>query len=87
MATSGRSGRSSILWGATGDPGSQSRANPDGARRLALIVFVSQEAHPGGRFEALFRFYGPDKPLFDRTWVLSDIKKVDRTPGAFRSTS
>ncbi len=31
---------------------------------------------PGGRFEALFRFYGPDKPLFDKTWVLPDIERV-----------
>ena len=30
---------------------------------------------PKGRFEALFRFYGPDKPLFDETWVLPDIEK------------
>ena len=29
-----------------------------------------------GRFEALFRFYGPEKPLFDKTWVLPDIEKV-----------
>lgn len=29
----------------------------------------------GGRFEALFRFYGPDKPLFEKTWVLPDIEK------------
>jgi hypothetical protein len=29
-----------------------------------------------GRFEALFRFYGPDKSLFDHTWVLPDIEKV-----------
>jgi hypothetical protein len=29
-----------------------------------------------GRFEALFRFYGPDKPLFERTWKLPDIEKV-----------
>ncbi len=28
-----------------------------------------------GRFEALFRFYGPEKPLFDKTWVLPDIEK------------
>lgn len=31
---------------------------------------------PHGRFEALFRFYGPDKPLFDKTWVLPDIERV-----------
>jgi hypothetical protein len=28
------------------------------------------------RFEALFRFYGPDKSLFDHTWVPPDIEKV-----------
>ena len=31
----------------------------------------------GGRFEALFRFFGPTKPLFARTWVLPDIERVD----------
>ena len=29
-----------------------------------------------GIFEVLFRFYGPEKPLFDKTWVLPDIEKV-----------
>lgn len=29
-----------------------------------------------GRFEALFRFYGPEKPLFEKTWILPDIEKV-----------
>jgi len=29
-----------------------------------------------GKFEALFRFYGPEKPLFDKTWVLPDIEKI-----------
>jgi hypothetical protein len=24
----------------------------------------------------LFRLYGPEKPLFDKTWVLPDIEKV-----------
>ena len=31
---------------------------------------------PGGRFEVLARFYGPQKPLFDKTWKLPDIEKV-----------
>jgi hypothetical protein len=31
---------------------------------------------PGERFEVLFRFYGPEKPLFDKTWVLPDIERV-----------
>ena len=28
---------------------------------------------PNGKFEVLFRLYGPQKPLFDKTWVLPDI--------------
>ena len=28
-----------------------------------------------GKFEVLFRFYGPQKPLFDKTWKLPDIEK------------
>jgi hypothetical protein len=31
---------------------------------------------PGGEFEVLFRFYGPEKTLFDKTWKLPDIEKV-----------
>jgi len=31
---------------------------------------------PKGRFEALFRFCGPENPLFDKTWVLPDIEKI-----------
>jgi hypothetical protein len=30
----------------------------------------------GGSFEVLFRFYGPEKPLFDKTWKLGDIEEV-----------
>ncbi|HEY6293545.1 MAG TPA: DUF1254 domain-containing protein [Terriglobia bacterium] len=29
-----------------------------------------------GKFEVLFRFYGPEKPLFDKTWKLPDIEKI-----------
>ncbi|MDF0673110.1 MAG: DUF1214 domain-containing protein [Nitrospira sp.] len=29
-----------------------------------------------GKFEVLFRFYGPEKPLFEKTWVLPDIEQV-----------
>ena len=32
---------------------------------------------PKGRFEVLARFYGPEKPLFDKTWQLNDIEKVN----------
>lgn len=31
---------------------------------------------PGERFEALFRFYGPGKAVFDKSWSLPDIEKL-----------
>lgn len=31
---------------------------------------------PAGRFEVLFRFYGPEKPLFEKTWTLPDLEKI-----------
>ncbi|UGY04311.1 DUF1254 domain-containing protein [Bradyrhizobium quebecense] len=31
---------------------------------------------PTRPFEVLFRFYGPDKPVFDKSWALPDIEKV-----------
>jgi hypothetical protein len=32
--------------------------------------------NPDGTFEVLFRLYGPEKPLFDKSWQLPDIEKV-----------
>jgi hypothetical protein len=29
-----------------------------------------------GQFEVLFRFYGPEKPVFDKSWSLPDIERV-----------
>jgi hypothetical protein len=29
-----------------------------------------------GQFEVLFRFYGPEKPVFDKTWNLPDIERI-----------
>ena len=29
-----------------------------------------------GKFEVLFRLYGPEKAFFDKTWKLPDIEKV-----------
>ena len=29
-----------------------------------------------GGFEVLFRFYGPEKPLFDKTWRLPDLEAM-----------
>jgi len=33
---------------------------------------------PQGSFEVLFRLYGPEKALFDKTWKLPDIELQDR---------
>jgi hypothetical protein len=30
----------------------------------------------GGNFEVLFRFYGPEKAVFDKTWTLPDIGRI-----------
>src|SRR5262249_6235946 len=30
----------------------------------------------GRQFELMFRFYGPQKPLFDKSWPLPDFEKV-----------
>ena len=30
----------------------------------------------GGKFEVLFRFYGPEKAVLDKTWKLPDIERV-----------
>jgi hypothetical protein len=32
--------------------------------------------NPGGRFEVLFRFYGPTAALFDKTWQLPDLMRT-----------
>jgi hypothetical protein len=32
---------------------------------------------PNGEFEVLFRFYGPEKALFEKTWKLPDVEKVN----------
>jgi hypothetical protein len=35
---------------------------------------------PQHGFELLFRFYGPRKELFEKTWMLPDIESI--TPGS-----
>ena len=66
--------------------GSQSQGlqkNPDGS----VDIYFGPKAPPGkdsnwvptnpsGQFEVLFRFYGPEKPLFDKTWKLPDIERI-----------
>jgi hypothetical protein len=42
---------------------------------------------PGRNFLTLFRLYGPDKPLFDKTWRLPDIEKINEGKTARLSAS
>jgi hypothetical protein len=55
--------------------------NPDGsvdvyfgprapAGRATNFIYTA----PGKPWFAMFRFYGPDQPLFDKSWVLPDIQ-------------
>lgn len=58
------------------------RKNADGSVDMVFgpQAPAGQEANwvpTGGRdFEVLFRFYGPEKPLFDKTWALPDLEEV-----------
>lgn len=70
--------------GSRSSQGTDLQKNPDGS----VDVFFGPAA-PAGKegnwvptkagadFEVLFRLYGPTKPLFDKTWVLPDIEKVE----------
>ena len=62
---------------------SELQKNPDGS----VDVFFGPKAPAGkesnwvptdssGKFEVLFRLYGPQKALFEKTWVLPDIERV-----------
>ncbi len=39
--------------------------------------FESNWIPTGEDFFLIFRLYGPDKPLFEKTWTLADVEKVD----------
>jgi len=32
--------------------------------------------NPGVEFEVLFRFFGPQKPIFEKTWKLPDVERI-----------
>jgi hypothetical protein len=40
-----------------------------------------------GQFEVLFRFYGPEQPLLEKTWKLPDIEKVAGAEEKFEPTA
>ena len=56
--------------------------NPDGSADIYFgpTAPAGKESNwvptdPNGRFEVLARFYGPLKPLYDKTWRLPDIER------------
>jgi hypothetical protein len=68
---------------------SQSSQNPDLLKNAdgSVDIYFGPKAPAGkecnwvptsadGKFEVLFRFYGPEKSLFDRTWKLPDIERI-----------
>jgi hypothetical protein len=62
------------------------RANADGSIDINFAPQAPDGAEanwvptdPDGEFEVLFRFYGPERSLFEKTWVLSDIEKLVST--------
>jgi hypothetical protein len=68
-------------WPSRSSQTSGLRENPDGS----VDVYFGPKAPDGkecnwvptnndGGFEVLFRFYGPEEPLFDKTWRLPDIE-------------
>ena len=72
MARAGRSSQS---------PGLQKNADGSVDIRFGPLAQDGKDSNwvptnTGGAFEVLFRFYGPLKPLFDKTWVLPDIERI-----------
>jgi len=58
------------------------KKNADGSVDVyfGTSAFAGKESNwvptAGRDFEVLFRFYGPGKELFDRTWKLPDLQEV-----------
>ncbi|WKG02564.1 DUF1254 domain-containing protein [Mycolicibacterium sp. HK-90] len=57
--------------------------NPDGSVDIYIGPAVPEDKESNwiptksdGQFEVLFRFYGPEPALFDKSWALTDIEKL-----------
>jgi hypothetical protein len=71
-----------MQWASRSSQTAGLQKNADGS----VDIYFGPKAPPGrdsnwvptsadGKFEVLFRLYGPEKPLFDKTWKLPDIEK------------
>ena len=70
-------------WSSRSSQSPKLRTNSDGSVDIYFgpKAPAGQESNwvptdPDGEFEILFRFYGPEKALFDKTWKLSDVEKL-----------
>jgi hypothetical protein len=70
-------------WSSRSSQTPELSANSDGSVDLLFApeVPAGKEANwiptsSNGRFEVLFRFYGPQPALYDKTWVLPDIERT-----------
>jgi hypothetical protein len=72
-----------LPWASRSSQTAGLQSNDDGS----VDIYVGPNAPAGkdsnwlptsarGNFEVLFRFYGPDKSLFEKTWRLPDIEKI-----------
>ncbi len=72
-----------MQWSSRASTTSGLQKNPDGS----VDIYFGPKTPAGkesnwvptdvsGKFEVLFRFYGPQKALFDKTWKLPDIEAV-----------
>jgi hypothetical protein len=59
------------------------RAQPDGSVDLHIGPVEPEQGasnwiptRKGQQFEVMFRFYGPEKPVFDKTWQLPDVVRT-----------
>ena len=56
--------------------GQAGRRRLRGYKTTQMVRWIPTKAD--GQFEVLFRFCGPEKPLFDKTWKLPDIEKAQQ---------
>ena len=57
--------------------------NPDGSVELLFGLEPSAgremdwvPTKAGNRFEMIFLLYGPEKPVFDKSWVSGDVEPI-----------
>ena len=72
-----------LPWSSRSSQTPRSKTNADGSVDVHFgpTAPAAGEANwvptkPDGQFEVLVRFYGPLKPLYDKTWELPDIEEV-----------